>query len=319
MNITTKQLVGIGESPIKLEDKTVKQLVSIGESCLTKLKIAIANVCVSDVCDLENALKSKKSNRKYERYHALTDLVNAAIKEHTDMLVLPENYVPIEWLPALASKMAKANIAIVTGVEHMIVGKKVYNYTAVILPFEYFKTIPTASMFFQLKKHYSPEERMLVEGYGYKIVTETEKRPLYRWNDCYFTVYCCFELAAIADRAEHMSWLDMVLAVEYNKDTNYFGSIVESLTRDLHCYCIQVNSSEYGDSRITQPKRSEEMNLLAIKGGTNSTLLIGEVEIQALREFQIKNYALQKNGVFKPTPPGIDTNIVRKKIERRFD
>ena len=172
-------------------------------------------------------------------------------------------------------------------------------------------------MFFQLKKHYSPEEKRIIEGYRYEAVDEKEKRPLYRWHDCYFPVYCCYELTDIKDRSEFMSWADMVVAVEYNKDTNYFGNIVESLTRDLHCYCVQVNTSEYGDSRITQPKQTVEQNMIAVKGGKNPALLIDEIDIQALREFQITKYELQKNGVFKPTPPGIDKDIVRRKLNRK--
>jgi hypothetical protein len=82
---------------------------------------------------------------------------------------------------------------------------------------------------------------------------------------------------------------DMVVAVECNKDTHYFGSIVESLTRDLHCYFVQVNTSEYGDSRISQPTKREKQNILTVKGGINQTVLIGEVDFQSLRKFQIMN------------------------------
>ena len=295
-------------------------VLNVGVQKADKLKIAIANVRVSDVWNLENALKGKKPNRKYLRYRMLTDLMNSAIKGNANMLVLPENYVPIEWLPAMATKAARENMAVITGVEHIIVGmnKKIYNYTAVVLPFRYYDTIPTAAVFYQLKKHYSPEEKRVIEGYGFEVVEGQEKRPLYRWKGCYFPVYCCYELAAIHDRAEFLSLADLVVAVEHNKDINYFGSIIESLSIDLHCYCVQVNSSEYGDSRITQPTRRDSQNILTVKGGSNPTLLIGEIDVKSLREFQLKKYALQKSGVFKPTPPGINDSIVRKKIEQEF-
>jgi len=173
-------------------------------------------------------------------------------------------------------------------------------------------------MFFQLKNHYSPEEKRLIGGYNFSIPENVHKRPLYCWRDCYFPVYNCYELANINDRSEFISWADMVVAVEFNRDTNYFGSIIESLARDLHCYCVQVNTSEYGDSRITQPKRTEEQNLLTVKGGINQALLIEEIDIQSLREFQIKDYTLQKNAIFKPTPPGFNADIVIKKIKDRL-
>jgi hypothetical protein len=307
----------VPDVPLEVLKDIDNRLVSIKGNAQNKLKIAIANVNVAKVSDLENVLKGRKPNRKYARYRALANLVNEAIKEKADVLVLPENYVPFEWLSALATKAAREGLAVITGVEHMIVGKKVYNYTAVLLPFRYFKTIPTAAVFFQLKKHYAPEEKRIIEGYGAEPICESEKRPLYHWRDCYFPVYCCYELTSITERAEFMSWADMILAVEYNRDTTYFSNIVESLARDLHCFFVQVNTSQYGDSRITQPTRSEEQNLVAVKGGLNQSLLIGEIDIQALREFQIKDYSLQKNGVFKPTPPGIDAEIVRDKINRQ--
>jgi hypothetical protein len=297
--------------------------ISVGDQKFTKnkLRIAVANVSV-DEQNLKNLLSGKKPNRHYLRYKALADIVNTAIKEDADMLILPENYVPFEWLSPLAAKSAKDGLAIITGVEHIINTKNVFNYTTIILPFKYQNSIPTASIFFQLKKHYSPEEKRLIVEYGFNVPdtsSNSNLHPLYRWKDCYFPVYCCYELSAINDRIQYTSWADMIVAVECNKDTIYFSNIIESLTRDLHCYCVQVNTSQYGDSRIIQPTKSEERNILSVKGGLNRTLLIGEIDIKGLREFQIKKYDLQReDGKFKPTPPDIDVSVVRKKIRHNI-
>jgi len=304
------------DAPLELCDVDKAKILTVGDQASNKLRIAIANVNVGDVSNLDAVLRGRKVNRRYSRYLALANLVNDAIKEKVNMLVLPENYVPFEWLPQLASKAAREGLAIISGVEHVVADKNVHNFTAVILPFKYFKTIPTSAVFFQLKKHYSPEEKRIIEGYDFNVMESDKPRLLYRWHDCYFPVYCCYELASISDRAEFMSWADMVVAVEFNSDVNYFGNIVDSLARDLHCYFVQVNTSQYGDSRITQPTKSEERNLIAVKGGLNHSLLIGEVDIQGLREFQVKNYNLQKSGAFKPTPPGINKAIVRRKINK---
>jgi hypothetical protein len=213
-------------------------------------------------------------------------------------------------------------MAVITGIEHFILKDKVYNLTAVILPFKIHTQIPTAAVFFQIKKNYSPHEKRIIEGFGKKAMEggKNYARPLYHWNNCYFPVFCCYELTSIEDRAKFISYADLVVAVELNRDTNYFGNIIESLTRDLHCYCLQVNTSEYGDSRITQPKKTEEANLIKVKGGKNATVLIDAINISKLREFQIQSYELQQdekiqrgNG-YKPTPVGIDKDIVRRKI-----
>ena len=103
-------------------------------------------------------------------------------------------------------------------------------------------------------------------------------------------------------------------AIEWNKDIHYFSNIIESLSRDLHCYCIQVNSSDYGDSRIVKPARTEEKDIIQTKGGENSTVLIGEIDIKLLRDFQMKQGALQaQDKSFKTTPPDFDRMFVKKR------
>ena len=52
------------------------------------------------------------------------------------------------------------------------------------------------------------------------------------------------------------------------------------------------------------------------KGGRNSTILVDEIDIGKMREFQLKEYNLQAyDKSFKPTPPGFEPEIVLKKIK----
>ena len=130
-----------------------------------------------------------------------------------------------------------------------------------------------------------------------------------------FTVYCCFELTSITERALFQSYADFLVAIEWNKDVNYYSNILESLSRDIHCYCVQVNSSDYGDSRITKQSKTEEKDIVRTKGGINSTILVDEIDIAKMRQFQLKGYTLQAyDKKFKPTPPGFNPDIVLKKI-----
>jgi hypothetical protein len=95
-----------------------------------------------------------------------------------------------------------------------------------------------------------------------------------------------------------------VFAVEYNPDTTYFSNINESYSRDIHSYVVQVNSSDYGDTRITKPKKTEQRDYIKIKGGENVSLIIGDLDVRSLRNFQKLSYSEQmENGEFKPTPP----------------
>lgn len=291
-------------------------VVEVGNDKKTKLRLAVANVRL----DYQNFKKVVEDtpNRSYCRYRELSFVVNQAIDQHTDMLVMPEAYVPFEWLSILARTCAKNNLAIVTGVEHIKYcdkenNKKIFNYTAVILPYTSKDDIKCAFISFHLKRHYAPHEKELINGYRLQEV-KGNHYELYKWNDCYFPVYCCYELTSISDRALFQSYADLVIAVEWNKDVNYYSNILESLSRDVHCYCVQVNTSDYGDSRITKPSKTEEKDIIRTKGGINSTILVGDVDINELREFQFKEYSLQKGHKFKPTPPGFNPDIVLKKI-----
>lgn len=142
-------------------------------------------------------------------------------------------------------------------------------------------------------------------------------------NGCYFAVYCCYELASIRDRALFQAYADAIIAIEWNKDVNYYSNILESLSRDVHCYCIQVNSADYGDSRITQPSPTVSKDLVRTKGGTNETILVGVIDVTELRRFQMQGQTfVSPNSKFKPTPPNFDIEVVKQKYNNkplRFD
>lgn len=280
-------------------------------------RIAVANIKLSNTDATENLLGNP--NRTYKRYQSLSHIINIAIKEKANMIVIPENAMPIEWLPLAVRVCKNKGIALITGIEHIVIDKKVYNLTAIVLPYEDKKSgRKDAYVSFHIKNHLAPGEIDLITRLGLIPVEsgDQSKYELYMWNDIWFSVYCCFELTSIFDRSLFQSYVDMIVAVEWNHDVNYFSNIVESLSRDLHCYCIQANTSDYGDSRITQPTKTEKKDIVRIKGGENSTVVIGTVNIEKLRQFQVTaDKKISDKYGFKPTPPNFNKEIVLKKIK----
>lgn len=308
-----RDIVNINTLKVDIKQKEIAYLVSVKTNNKSKLKIAIANVKLNH--ENFSSLIKGNPNRTYSRYRDLSLIVNQAIDQNVDMLIMPEAFVPYEWISTLARTCAKNNLAIVTGIEYIKFNTNVYNYTAVILPYEE-EPYKTAYISFHLKNHYAPIEIETIKGYGLSEVCG-KHYELYKWNDCYFPVYCCFELASIMDRSLFQSYADFLVAVEWNKDVNYYSNILESLSRDIHCYCIQVNTSDFGDSRITKPTKTEDKDIIRTKGGINSSILVGTIDINALRDFQIKEYNLQsKDFRFKVTPPDFNRDVVMKKIKR---
>ncbi len=281
-----------------------------------KIKVAIGNAAlkVDDFC----AVLDGKPNRNYLRYSELRSMIDTAIVEKVDLLVLPESYVPLEWIPTLSRICANNHLALVTGVEHTVgpgtgfQKGKVYNLTAIILPYD--KNGNSFShVTFHHKVEYSPKELEFIKGYRYTPKMGNTYQ-LFCWRDVWFSVYCCYELTSIRDRSVFQTYADLVVAVEWNQDVPYFGNIVESLVRDLHCYCIQANSSDYGDSRVMRPVDTIRRDVIKTKGGQNTCILWEEIDIKGLRDFQVKSLEMQgKDKSFKQTPPDFDQGILAKK------
>ena len=204
------------------------------------------------------------------------------------MVVLPECYIPYEWIYRLVNWSANNQIAVITGIEHFATFGKtskdilphsncvVHNMAAIILPYKV-GDYKYSHLVFQHKKFPSPFEVRTINSYGYSFYEpefddDTVKKIwqnstfLFWWHNIWFPVYNCFEMASINLRQQHSDYLDMVVAIECNKDISYYSNIIGSLARDLHCCCIQVNSSNYGDSRIVEPTEQASMNIVQTKG-----------------------------------------------------
>lgn len=301
--------------------RDLHQVVSVKGDSKSQIKIAIGNARLDDE-DFRKAL-TDQPNRSLDRYEQFNQLMNAALKEKADILVLPESYLPWEWIPDVARICANNQMVLVTGVEHILSSdedgrpRKVYNLTVTILPYRK-EDYPFAHIVCHHKTHYSPEEKRQITGYKLMPI-EGQGYQLFQWKDLWFSVYCCYELASIKDRSLFQSLADLTIAVEWNRDIGYFSNIIESLCRDLHCYCVQVNSSDYGDSRVVSPSKTEKRDLIKTKGGKNNTILVDTIDISALRSFQRMEYELQhEQNSYKPTPPNFRTDIVRLKQRKKL-
>lgn len=301
-------------------EKIIENEISIlgSKSSGINKRIAVANIKV-DANNIKSSYLGNPNTSK-ERRQELFDLINLVETSKSDLLVLPEVSVPYEWIGLLVYQSCRRNVGIIAGLEHWVNKFKfAFNFMVTILPIKK-DHYTTCLINVRLKNHYSHEEKKQLKGYRLLIPSETFPRikktyNLFHWKKCYFSVYNCFELADISDRALFKSKVDFIVASEYNKDINYFSEIAGSWVRDIHCFFIQVNSSDYGDSRIIRPSPSVTRDILQIKGGEKALIMVGTLTIKELRDFQFKEYELQKeDGFFKPTPPDFGKDNVEKRI-----
>ncbi len=323
INSLKKQYFNIG-----LGDKDGSNFNSITipsrEKAKIDKKIAIANIKVNKTDIKGSILKSPNIDRN--RRQTLFKLINLVEQESCNLFVLPEVSIPYQWIKLLAYQSQRRNIGIIAGLEHWINSHGfAFNFMATVLPV-HIGSYSTCIIKIRLKNHYSHEEKEQLSGYrlfvpGEALGKQYKNYDLFHWEKTYFSVYNCFELADIRDRSLFKSKVDFIVASEYNSDTEYFSEIAGSWVRDLHCYFIQVNSSDYGDSRLLKPAKSFAKNIIQIKGGDNSAILVGKIQIEELRNFQLMEYNLQKEEIsrnpttFKPTPPDYDRTFVQRRLK----
>lgn len=281
-----------------------KKVVSFKSNPKEKIKIAVANVLMNET-DIMDSLLRKPTDRSF-RLKEISELANLAVKNKADILVFPEAYIPLSALHLLDKICKKSQMMIICGIEHFISSNQIWNLTCTLVPVNIFGfkySIP----FWKQKRFFTPEEKRIIKSCkikNCKIAKANTKNNLFNWKGFNFSTYCCYDLSSINNRSAFIGEADVIFAVEWNKDVNYFSNIIESLSRDMYCYCVQSNMSKYGDSRIVQPKHSYYKDILKVKGGENSTILIGEIDIQSLRCAR-KNSNFRKENEFAELPAGI--------------
>ncbi len=309
----------------KIIPSTGEREVEINEIHITtddrfeeKPSISIANTAVKST-NIETSVKGKP-NLSNQRYLAFAKLLKESRKAGANILILPEFSVPYEFVSSLAKYSEKNQMAIIAGLEHWNVNDVCYNFIVSIIPVKV-NEVNDAIVLYRLKNHYAHVEELIIRGFGYKVPKPIPYRyDLINWRNLYFTSFYCFELADTFHRSIFRSKIDLLIASEWNKDTPYFSNIVEALSRDLHCYIAQVNTSQFGDSRLTQPSETARKDLMKLKGGKNDTVLVDELNITALREFQLKYFERIKannDDLFKPVPPDWNRKFVNNRIDNK--
>lgn len=279
--------------------------------------IAFANTQVEE----DNIVASIRSspNLSIARYKKLSSILKKARAEKANILLFPECFVPINLLSSIVRYSEKNQILTISGLEHVVVDETAFNFITTILPTEV-NGIKDAVVLLRLKNHYSHAEELLIQGHHLNVPKPVPYRhDIICWRNIYLTSYYCFELANALHRSLFKGKIDLLVGVEWNKDTPYFSNIVESVARDLHAFIAQVNTSQFGDSRLTQPVETANRDILRLKGGLNDAILNARIDIPALREFQRKKFALtHSEKVFKPLPPDFQLKDVLKRINNEF-
>jgi len=97
-------------------EKSNKYNIVVGEKTKTpygKIRIALANIEINNE-DIENAIrKDKESNISFERQENFYEIINSAVEENVDVLVMPELSTPVSWLPFMVAHCRRHQLAMI--------------------------------------------------------------------------------------------------------------------------------------------------------------------------------------------------------------
>lgn len=305
------------------------QRIKLGDEKPSLLKIAIANVKI----DLDRAMLglplyngAKVSRRDFWNF------LQKSFDERVDYILLPEFYLPLKWIPDVLSYVRKTGITIIAGLQYMLSYHVAHNNVAVFASLKSGKSnkYRNACMFLREKNDYAPMEKEILALNG--CYCKDQERPCYQifqQNGIKYGLFLCYEFTDIVARALYKNEVDIIFAPENNKDTSYFSSIIESMTRDIHAFIVQANTSIYGDSRITGPFSRDIRNIVQIKGGENDELIIGTIDIPKVkmhraeerreRDDKIKrNYAMPEYERREELKKIVESKITVSKTSARF-
>lgn len=303
----------IPEPELDSKFEVIKSVYSIGKKVsVDKVCIGIANMVIEEKNIAAAIRKDKKPNISFDRQEDLYHILNSATKAKTDLLIMPEVSIPVSWLPFMISHARRHQVGLVFGLEHWVIKDNVYNLIIEALPFKTDRKYKSCVMTARLKNHYAPQELKLIDSLRLKPANLIAMKYYYHrisWKGMNFSTYNCFELSDITHRALFKSELDLLIACVWNKDTNYYHSILDSAVRDIHCYMVQSNTAQYGGSCVLRPTKTESKTMLYVKGGINNCVLTTDIDIKSLRDFQYKSKP-DENDIFKHVPPGFDCDKV---------
>ena len=210
-------------------------------------------------------------------------MLNESAEKKSRIIVFPEFFLPIQWLQEVLTFSRKNGIVVISGLRYIVYDNCAYNYVAIMQPFskeKYKYSIPLL----REKNYYAPKEQIELAKQKKICNNANEKSTrIINWNGLSYSDLMCYELTNIELRKNIRGLIDLLVIPELNKDTNYFSNMVEATTRDIHAFIVQVNTSKYGDSRITGPYPTLYKDILKLKGGKDNIILTSGININELK------------------------------------
>ena len=298
------------------------EVVSVDNDKFKQPKIALVNMVTNNdevAISLNKSGKSKTGNLR--RLCDIIELVNNILRKEKDLdyLIFHELAIPSEWFLPIAERCAESGVSIVSGIDYIVTDAKAkYCVNSVWMSLVNERHRFRQQMYIcEVKKEFALIERELVKGLGYENDSNlaAQNHAIIKHGSFCFSVLICSELTDIENRSRLRGFVDALFVLAWNQDVNYFSSIIEATTLDLHAYVVQCNNNIFGDSRVRIPaSQSHKRDLIRLRGGKSTYYVCTVLSVDKLREFQeyfYRNGQPPPDAAFKPLPAGYRLKALR--------
>lgn len=280
-NNDEKVYIGLANVKLPVFDnvRKKKMIESEDESYKKKQLLKLLNEGILDCVSYYSFFSIKNNKIKLEKMRKNS-------KKPVSFLVFPENYLPFSWIPVLSKYSRNTGVVIVCGIKYVKINKRVFNLQVVVLPYKDVHGHSESLLFLREKNDYAPFEKEIITNSKCTFRDhETKRYYCFNHRNINFSTFICYELTDIFARALVRDYSEIIFASEYNLDISYFSNIVEATSRDIFGYVVQVNASNFGDTRIIGPFKNEYLTIAGITGGEKDSIHIGSIDMKTHRDF----------------------------------
>lgn len=215
---------------------------------------------IQSTCNLENLYKNREVSNinplsvlqlEKELHDAFAKINDDALKP--DFVLIPELSTPNSYNRSLKRYANNLNSVIIAGMNYRISDKTIKNFSNIYVP----KKLGNKDINFKSKIHEM--------GKCYQATVEKKFCKKYKWDsddNIYiydagfkglFGIVICSDVFDIDRFSVYRGYIQNLFIIAYNKDTEFFVKIAETLSRTIYCNVIICNTGYYGDSLVYVP------------------------------------------------------------------
>lgn len=209
----------------------------------------------------------------------LQKVVNDAVRNGVDLLVLPEWSLLPQLVPWLMGVVTSEQMLVVAGQAPECAGTEYRNLLWTGIPLTDSAGHRACLVLPPRQKRFlSPREEKAIREAGLSAAPPGAAQP-FSWRGMSIASLICFEFADLEVRRRLRFKVDLLTVSSLNHDWHYFDAVQDATSRDNYCLTVCVNTGAFPGTRIVRPTSSEKAVIASVHGSDDPALITRRVDM----------------------------------------